>query len=95
MLDTLRDNQVSGRPTGVETAAYTEAANVELQIALVEPDVVQHHVEAADPGPGEALLLVLDHVDPGGGGQVGGQEAEVTSPGTKVNNEVTWLGQLT
>lgn len=74
---------------------YIEAANIELQIALVEPDIVKVHVKAPDPGPGQTLLLVLDHVDPGGWSQVGDQEAKVTSSGTKVNNNISWLSQLT
>ena len=74
---------------------YIEAANIELQIALVEPDIVKVHVQAPDPGPGQTLLLVLDHVDPGARSQVGDQEAKVTSSGTKVNNNISWLSQLT
>ena len=47
---------------------YVELSDVELEVALVEPYVVQAHVHAPGPGPGEALLLVLHHVDLGLGG---------------------------
>ena len=89
---TLTQYVVSEQWWNVQT--YVELAHVELEVALVEPNVVQAHVEAPGPGPGEALLLVLHHVDPGPGEQVGHQQAQVTATGAEVNDSVPGLSEL-
>ena len=93
MLETLGYHQVSGGATGVETAADVESSSVELQITLIEPDVGPLTEHSPGPGPGEALLLVLHHVDGGGGQEVGQEEPEVTPAGAEVDHEMSRPGQ--
>ena len=71
VFEALGYHQVSGGSASVEAAAEVEAAAVELEVALIEPDIVQVALYPPHPGPGQALLLVLHHVDGGGWQEVG------------------------
>ena len=90
----LGHHQVRGRPARVQTRADVEGADIELEVTLIEPHVVQPHVEAPGPRPRQTLLLVLDHVDPGGGGEVRRQEAEVAAAGAEVHDGAAWGGEV-
>ena len=80
--------------TRVTTLTNVERSAVELEVTLVEPHIAEVHLLAPGPGPRQALLLVLHHVESDGGQEVGQQEPQVAAAGAEVHHEVPRAGQL-